>query len=87
MSRCGQPGGSRQGAADMRKVPNVLYTAILIACLSGTPGDCRTHEMLITAGANPISAYVEAQTRAAEWLQQHPGLAQHSLTIRPGRSA
>jgi hypothetical protein len=43
--------------------------------------------MLINAGANPIAAYVEAQTRAAEWLSQHPGLTQQSLTIHPGRTA
>ena len=69
----------------------MLYTAILVACLAAAPGsphgECHTHEMLITAGANPITAYVEAQTRAAEWLSKHPGLAQQSLTIRPGRSA
>ena len=69
----------------------MLYTAILVACLvssqSSSASECRTHEMLINAGPNPITAYVEAQTRAAEWLQQHPGLAQKSLTIRPGRSA
>jgi hypothetical protein len=68
----------------------VLYTAVLIACLtSGQPAGtgCHTHEMLINAGANPITAYVEAQTRAAEWLSQHPGLAQQSLTLHPGRSA
>lgn len=69
----------------------MLYTAILVACLvSSQPshqGECHTHEMLINAGANPITAYVEAQTRAAEWLQQHPGLAQKSLTIRAGRNA
>jgi len=76
-----------EGAAEKERSLPVLYTAILIACISGAPSECRTHEMLITAGANPITAYVEAQTRAAEWLQQHPGLAQHSLTIRPGRSA
>ncbi len=69
----------------------MLYTAILIACLASSQpasqADCHTHEMLINAGPNPISAYVEAQTRAAEWLQQHPGLAQKSLTIRAGRAA
>jgi ABC-type nitrate/sulfonate/bicarbonate transport system substrate-binding protein len=43
--------------------------------------------MLINAGANPISAFVEAQTKAAEWLAQHPELAKQSLIIRPGRSA
>jgi hypothetical protein len=69
----------------------VLYTAILVACLASSQpsshGDCRTHEMLITAGANPISAYVEAQTQAAQWLSQHPGLEQQSLTLHPGRAA
>ena len=70
----------------------MLYTAVLVACLASSQqaishGDCRTHEMLINAGANPISAYIEAQTQAAEWLSKHPELAQQSLTIHPGRSA
>jgi len=81
----------------------VLYTAVLVACLSSAPGasvqaaasdpganasgDCRTHEMLINGGANPMSAFIEAQTRAAEWLSQHPGLAKQSLTIHAGRAA
>ena len=70
----------------------MLYTAVLVACLATSQatsmgGECRTHEMLINAGPNPISAYVEAQVRAAEWLSQHPGLAQQSLTIHSGRSA
>ena len=43
--------------------------------------------MLIAGGANPMSAFVEAQTRAAEWLSQHPGLAKQSLTIHAGRAA
>lgn len=69
----------------------MLYTAVLIACLS-SPGasvqsGCRTHEMLIDGGATPLSAFVEAQTRAAEWLAAHPDLAQKSLTIHAGRSA
>jgi len=70
----------------------VLYTAVLVACLTSVsggsaPGDCRTHEMLINGGANPMSAFIEAQTRAAEWLAQHPGLAKQSLTIHAGRAA
>ena len=65
----------------------MLYTAVLVACMASTHGDCRTHEMLINAGANPMSAFIEAQSRAAEWLSQHPDLAQQSLTIRSGRSA
>ena len=68
----------------------MLYTAVLVACLStagASPGDCRTHEMIINGGTNPTSAFVEAQTRAAQWLAEHPGLAQKSLTIHAGRSA
>jgi hypothetical protein len=64
----------------------VLYTAILVACLASSHAECRTHEMLIQS-VMPTAAYIEAQTRAAEWLSQHPELAQQSLTIRPGRSA
>jgi len=70
----------------------VLYTAVLVACLASSSGassqdDCRTHEMLINGGANPMSAFIEAQSRAAEWLAEHPGLAQQSLTIHAGRAA
>ena len=70
----------------------MLYTAVLVACLSAASGasssdDCRTHEILINGGANPMSAFIEAQTRAAEWLAQHPGLAKQSLTIHAGRAA
>jgi len=64
----------------------VLYTAVLIACLASSHAECRTHEMIIQSPM-PTAAFVEAQTRAAEWLAQHPDLAQQSLTIRPGRSA
>jgi hypothetical protein len=74
----------------------MIYTAILVACLATSPAlmdaglssvDCRDHEMLIEAGVSPVSAFLEAQTKAAEWLAQHPGLAQRSLTVKPGRAA
>ena len=65
----------------------MLYTAILVACMTSAPTDCRSHEILLEASAIPTQAFLEAQTRAAEWLASHPGLAQQSLVIRPGRSA
>lgn len=65
----------------------MIYTAILVACLVSAPADCRTHEMRFEASAIPTAAFLEAQTRAAEWLALHPGLAQRSLTIRVGRGA
>ena len=72
----------------------MLYTAILVACLAGgplpvdgepMPASCRSHEMRITAGANPASAFLEAQVLAAKWLADRPGLEQFSLTIHVGR--
>lgn len=67
----------------------MLYTAILIACLSikPVPTGCQTHEMLIIAGANPASAYLEAQVKAAEWLADRPQLVLLSLKIHPGKHA
>jgi hypothetical protein len=43
--------------------------------------------MFIDGSANPMAAFIEAQSRAAEWLAEHPSLAQRSLTIHAGRSA
>jgi hypothetical protein len=64
----------------------MLYTAILVACLAGT-SDCKTHTMLIQGNGIPYSVNLEAQTRAAAWLQKHPELEQKSLVIRAGREA
>jgi hypothetical protein len=65
----------------------MIYTAVLVACLTITPerSGCQTHEMLVMGGANPMSAFVEAQTRASQWLAERPGLQQFSLTIHAGR--
>jgi hypothetical protein len=65
----------------------MLYTAVLVACLATSPDDCRTHEMVIEASAIPTAAFVEAQNKAAEWLNSHPDLTTRSLTLKAGRSA
>ena len=65
----------------------MLYTAILVACMVAQPEDCRTHEMRFEASAIPTAAFLEAQNKAAEWLQDHPDLAKRSLTIKVGQSA
>jgi hypothetical protein len=65
----------------------MLYTAILVACMVTAPEDCRTHEMQIEASEIPTAAFVEAQNKAALWLQDHPELTKRSLTIKAGQSA
>jgi hypothetical protein len=64
----------------------MLYTAVLVACMATSPQDCRTHEMMFEASAIPTSAFLEAQNKAAEWLQDHPEMTKRSLTIKAGQS-
>ena len=64
----------------------MIWTAMLVACLVSAPTDCRSHTILVTAGANPVSAYVEAQARAAEWVAER-GLVMKSLRVVAGRES
>jgi hypothetical protein len=43
--------------------------------------------MLIHGNGIPTTVFLEAQTRAVEWLADHPGLVQRSLTIKSGQGA
>jgi hypothetical protein len=61
-------------------------TAILLACLISAPADCRTVELYLIERL-PTAAAIEAQTRAAQWLGQHPGMVQRRLVIVAGRAA
>lgn len=65
----------------------MLYTAILIACLVSDPSDCKTHEMIIQGNGIPYAPAVEAQSRAAAWLAEHPGYAKKTLKVVVGRGA
>jgi hypothetical protein len=60
--------------------------AILLACLISAPADCREVEFLLLERM-PTAAAIEAQSRAAAWLAQHPGMVQRRLVIVPGRAA
>ena len=61
-------------------------TAILIVCLLSAPADCRTVELYLIEQM-PVPQMIEAQTRAATWLEQHPGMAKKSLVVVAGRAA
>jgi hypothetical protein len=64
----------------------MIYTAVLIACLVSEPTTCRTHEIMLSSPM-PVMQWMEAQTRAAEWLQRHPGMVKRDLRVVPGRAA
>lgn len=63
-----------------------MFTAILLACLIAAPADCRSVEFILIEQM-PQPQFLEAQTRAGEWLAQHPGMSKKSLRVVPGRAA
>ena len=60
--------------------------ALLVACLISVPTDCRTHEIPLVESM-PVMQWMEAETRAIQWLEQHPGMEKKSLRVLPGRAA
>lgn len=60
--------------------------ALLFVCLISAPADCRTVEIYLVERM-PVPQMHEAQTRAADWLAQHPGMTKKSLRVVPGRAA
>jgi hypothetical protein len=54
----------------------------------GTPTDCRIYEQPVTElSANPSTAFIQAQTLVAQWLEKHPGLRLDRWRLAPGRGA
>jgi hypothetical protein len=64
----------------------VMLVAVLTACLVSAPTDCRRHEIFLEA-VMPTQAWVEANTRAATWVAEHPGYVKADLRVLPGRGA
>jgi hypothetical protein len=64
----------------------MIYQAILIACLVSEPMTCRSHEIMLSSPM-PAMQWMEAQTRAAEWLQKHPDMQLKGLSVLKGRAA
>jgi hypothetical protein len=58
--------------------------AVLIACLISAPYECRTHEIYLTERL-PFALWREAEIKAVEWLEQHPGMEKKSLKVVVGR--
>lgn len=64
----------------------MIYSAILVACLVAEPTDCKPVEFYLTEPL-PFMQWREAETKAVEWLQKHPGYVKADLRVLPGRGA
>jgi hypothetical protein len=54
----------------------------------GAPTDCRVYEQPVTElSANPSTAFIQAQSLVAQWLDKHPGFKLDRWHLEPGRGA
>ena len=66
----------------------MLYALVISVCLIADPDDCRVYEQPVTElPANPSTAFVQAQSLVAKWIEQYPGFKLVSWRLKPGRGA
>ena len=66
----------------------MIYAPVIGACLIAAPAACSEHERPVTGlSVKPSAAFVQAQARAAEWTQRHPGFRLKRRRLLPSRAA
>jgi hypothetical protein len=63
----------------------MLYTLVLLVCLTETPQSCEVREEMIgDLAMHPATAFMQAQPLVARWLETHPGYEVRRWRIVPG---
>jgi hypothetical protein len=66
----------------------MLYTLVLLICLSDAPVRCELlEERVENLGIHPGRAFLQAQALVAQWEQAHPGYVVRRWHMLPGRGA
>lgn len=66
----------------------MLYSLVISVCMVSTPTDCRIYEQPVTElSANPSTAFIQAQSLVAQWMDKHPGFKLARWRLEPGRGA
>jgi hypothetical protein len=66
----------------------MLYSLVITVCLAHAPLDCRIYEQPVTElSANPSTAFIQAQTLVAQWMDKHPSFKLNRWRLEPGRGA
>lgn len=66
----------------------MLYSLLITVCIAATPTDCRVYEQPVTElSANPSTAFIQAQSLVAQWMEKHPGFKLDRWRLEPGRGA
>ncbi|SMF82400.1 hypothetical protein SAMN06265365_14412 [Tistlia consotensis] len=66
----------------------MIYTLVLLVCVAGSSAPCQVHEEQANdLSASPSTAFVQAQTLVAQWLESHPGYEIQDWRLKPGKGA
>lgn len=66
----------------------MLYTLVLLVCMSGSSQNCEVREQVVQDLAPmPTTAFIQAQALVANWIDEHPGYEVKSWRMQRGRGA
>ena len=64
----------------------MLYTLVILACLTDAPQTCEIREQVVgDLAMHPGTAFMQAQPLVAQWIDTHPGLTVERWRLRPGQ--
>jgi hypothetical protein len=64
----------------------MLYTLVMMVCLTDVPRTCEQREQMVDGMAmNPGTAFMQAQPLVARWIETHPGYFVQRWRVLPGR--
>jgi hypothetical protein len=79
---------SRRGVRDFEGEGAMLYTIVMMVCMTAVPQTCEQREEMADGLAmNPGVAFMQAQPLVAHWLETHPGYFVQRWRVLPGRSS
>ncbi|MER8826531.1 hypothetical protein NKH73_10985 [Mesorhizobium sp. M0938] len=66
----------------------MLYTLVMMVCLTDVPQSCEQREQMVDGLAmNPGTAFMQAQPLVAQWIETHPGYFVRRWRVLPGRES
>ncbi|MER8441369.1 hypothetical protein NKH36_33835 [Mesorhizobium sp. M1312] len=64
----------------------MLYTLVILACLTSAPEACESRELIVgDLAIHPGAAFIQAQPIVAQWTETHPAFFVQRWRLLPGR--
>ncbi|HEV2898143.1 MAG TPA: hypothetical protein VGX71_09965 [Pseudaminobacter sp.] len=66
----------------------MLYTLVMLVCLTDAPRVCEPRELIVgDLATHPGAAFMQAQPLVAEWIETHPGYVVRGWRLLLGRNS